>query len=86
MEVIPQGHQCNLDDDLASDNISWTIIFYANQTLRMITLCYRDFNTWSPYGMDSSMNDEVHQPYTLKILHTADLAIVQISYYNLTYT
>ena len=86
MVVIPQGHQCNLDDNLASDNISWTIIFYANQTLQMITLCYHDFDTWSPYGMDSSMNDEVHQLNTLKILHTADLAIVQILYYNLTYT
>ena len=65
-------------NDLASDNISQTIIFYANQTLQMIALCYCDFNPWPPYGTDSSMNDEVCQPYTLKILHIADLAILQI--------
>jgi Ca2+-transporting ATPase len=35
-------------DDLARDNISGTIIFYANQTLRTIALCYRDFPSWPP--------------------------------------
>jgi Ca2+-transporting ATPase len=35
-------------DELASDNISRTIIFYANQTLRTIALCYRDFESWPP--------------------------------------
>ena len=51
-------------DDLACDNISRTIIFYANQTLRTIALCYRDFDTWPPYGTDSSTDDEVceHMP------------------------
>lgn len=33
-------------DELAKDNISRTIIFYANQTLRTIALCYRDFPSW----------------------------------------
>lgn len=35
-------------DEVASDNISRTIIFYANQTLRTIALCYRDFEQWPP--------------------------------------
>ena len=33
-------------DELAQENISRTIIFYANQTLRTIALCYRDFESW----------------------------------------
>ncbi|EGN98945.1 hypothetical protein SERLA73DRAFT_90032 [Serpula lacrymans var. lacrymans S7.3] len=35
-------------DELASENISRTTIFYANQTLRTIALCYRDFDCWPP--------------------------------------
>ena len=31
-------------DQLAQDNISCTIIFYANHTLQTIALCYRDFD------------------------------------------
>ena len=46
-------------NDLACDNTSWMIIFYMNQTLQMITLCYCDFDTWPLYGTDSSTNDEV---------------------------
>jgi Ca2+-transporting ATPase len=38
-------------DELAEENISRTIIFYANQTLRTIALCYRDFGSWPPKGM-----------------------------------
>lgn len=37
-------------DEVAADNISRTIIFYANQTLRTIALCYRDFEQWPPAG------------------------------------
>jgi Ca2+-transporting ATPase len=33
-------------DDIAKDNISRTIIFYAHQMLRTIVLCYRDFESW----------------------------------------
>ncbi|KAF8340446.1 calcium-translocating P-type ATPase [Cantharellus anzutake] len=33
---------------LEKDNISRTIIFYANQMLRTIALCYRDFDHWPP--------------------------------------
>ncbi|KIL58739.1 hypothetical protein M378DRAFT_86043 [Amanita muscaria Koide BX008] len=32
----------------AEENINRTIIFYANQSLRTIALCYRDFHTWPP--------------------------------------
>jgi P-type Ca2+ transporter type 2C len=46
---------CELD----GDNISRTIIFYANQTLRTIALCYRDFNSWPPKGVDCAAEDEV---------------------------
>ncbi|THV03183.1 Ca-transporting ATPase [Dendrothele bispora CBS 962.96] len=37
-------------DELAADNISRTIIFYANQMLRTISLCYRDMEQWPPSG------------------------------------
>ncbi|KAF9811644.1 hypothetical protein IEO21_06493 [Rhodonia placenta] len=46
-------------DDLASDNISRTIIFYANQMLRTISVCYRDFETWPPAGASYTAEDEV---------------------------
>jgi Ca2+-transporting ATPase len=48
-------------DELASDNISRTIIFYANQTLRTIALCYRDFESWPPHGAETSSEDEVRR-------------------------
>ena len=38
-------------DELDQENISRTIIFYANQTLRTIALCYRDFDSWPPRNM-----------------------------------
>ncbi len=34
------------------NNISKTIIFYANQSLRTIALCYRDFESWPPRGAE----------------------------------
>lgn len=48
------------DDDTMS-NISKTIIFYANQSLRTIALCYRDFESWPPAGTEKDGADEV--PY-----------------------
>ncbi|KAI0636062.1 calcium-translocating P-type ATPase [Trametes polyzona] len=48
-------------DELSRDNISRTIIFYANQTLRTIALCYRDFESWPPPGVQAESEDEV--PY-----------------------
>jgi Ca2+-transporting ATPase len=46
-------------DELAGDNISRTIIFYANQTLRTIALCYRDFASWPPRNVEYSDDNEV---------------------------
>ncbi|KAJ7592813.1 Ca-transporting ATPase [Mycena floridula] len=48
-------------DELAADNISRTIIFYANQMLRTISICYRDFNSWPP--PNSTLNDENEVSY-----------------------
>jgi Ca2+-transporting ATPase len=48
-------------DGFSEENISRTIIFYANQTLRTIALCYRDFPSWPPPGMQATAVDEV--PY-----------------------
>ncbi|KAF8071684.1 calcium-transporting ATPase [Lyophyllum atratum] len=44
---------------LEEENISRTIIFYANQTLRTIALCYRDFESWPPAGMGHDEEGEV---------------------------
>ena len=38
--------------ELEEKNIQRTIIFYANQMLRTIALCYRDFEKWPPTGID----------------------------------
>ncbi|KIK55333.1 hypothetical protein GYMLUDRAFT_248753 [Collybiopsis luxurians FD-317 M1] len=46
-------------DELAADNISRTIIFYANQMLRTISVCYRDFEQWPPAGMNVDEEGEV---------------------------
>ena len=40
-------------------NISKTIIFYANQSLRTIALCYRDFESWPPPGAKGRAADDV---------------------------
>ncbi|KAK7033038.1 calcium-transporting ATPase [Favolaschia claudopus] len=46
-------------DELANDNISRTTIFYANQMLRTIALCYRDLESWPPQGAVRDHNHEV---------------------------
>jgi Ca2+-transporting ATPase len=46
-------------DDFSEENITRTIIFYANQTLRTIALCYRDFPSWPPPGIQASAINEV---------------------------
>ncbi|PPR03673.1 hypothetical protein CVT24_007794 [Panaeolus cyanescens] len=48
-------------DAHSRDNISRTIIFYANQTLRTIAVCYRDFSSWPPRGM--SVDDQGDVPF-----------------------
>ena len=37
-------------NDLTQENIANTIIFYANQMLRTIAICYRDVDQWPPPG------------------------------------
>ena len=37
-------------DDLARENMSRTITFYANQSLRTLAVCYREFDSWPPSG------------------------------------
>ena len=46
-------------DELCRENISRTIIFYANQTLRTIALCYRDFKSWPPRDMATDEQGDV---------------------------
>ena len=48
-------------DDLAKENISRTIIFYANQTLRTIALCYKDFESWPPLNTQLDEDGEVRE-------------------------
>jgi len=43
------------------NNIQKTIIFYANQSLRTLALCYRDFESWPPSGGEGRAEDDV--PY-----------------------
>ena len=46
-------------DGSALDNMQRTIIFYANQMLRTIAICYRDFESWPPAGVHAESVDEV---------------------------
>ncbi|KAJ1307270.1 hypothetical protein OPQ81_001382 [Rhizoctonia solani] len=46
--------------ELEEENISRTIIFYANQMLRTLAIAYRDFESWPPAGHIGAV-DEV--PY-----------------------
>ncbi|TFY54084.1 hypothetical protein EVJ58_g9067, partial [Rhodofomes roseus] len=55
----PAGVETREIDDLARDNVSRATIFYANQMLRAIMLCYRDFESWPPAGASYTADDEV---------------------------
>lgn len=48
-------------DDLSRENINRTVIFYSNQTLRTIALCYRQFDSWPP--TDTSLNEAGVVPF-----------------------
>ena len=52
-------------DGHKQSNISKTIIFYANQSLRTIALCYRDFSSWPPKEAEGETTAEGDVPYTL---------------------
>ncbi|EJD49544.1 calcium-translocating P-type ATPase [Auricularia subglabra TFB-10046 SS5] len=53
-----EGLQTKEIDELDRDNISRTIIFYANQSLRTIALCYKDFSSWPPNGKDPEKGED----------------------------
>jgi Ca2+-transporting ATPase len=50
-------------DELARENISRTIIFYANQRLRTIALCYRDLDSWPPRGIKYELDENGDVPF-----------------------
>ncbi|CAE6514845.1 unnamed protein product [Rhizoctonia solani] len=59
--------------ELEEENISRTIIFYANQMLRTIAIAYRDFESWPPAGYTGAA-DEV--PYEMI---AKDLTVISIT-------
>lgn len=63
-------------DEVSYDNISKTIIFYANQSLRTIALCYRDFEQWPPRGAEDRAIDDV--PFELIAKELSLIAITGI--------
>ena len=46
-------------DELSNENIANTIIFYANQMLRTIALCYKEVDVWPPSGTSTSGQEEI---------------------------
>lgn len=56
-------------DEVDKDDISRTIIFYANQMLRTIALCYRDFESWPPQGMELTEDKKVGRISSADIIH-----------------
>ncbi|EIW84082.1 calcium-translocating P-type ATPase [Coniophora puteana RWD-64-598 SS2] len=63
-----RGVQTTEIDSTSSENISRTIIFYANQSLRTIALCYRDFEHWPPPGISADKEapyDDIVKELTL---------------------
>ncbi|KAJ7494644.1 Ca-transporting ATPase [Mycena galericulata] len=61
------------NDELANDNITRTTIFYANQMLRTIALCYRDFDCWPPRD---AVHDEQNEVAYEDLAH--DLTLIGI--------
>ncbi|KAF8899916.1 Ca-transporting ATPase [Gymnopilus junonius] len=55
----PDEVETDVIDEDARENIRRTIIFYANQTLRTIALCYRDLQFWPPHGMVPDENGDI---------------------------
>ena len=53
------GNRNHAINDITKDNVSRTIIFYANQMLRTIAICHRDFESWPPPGTHFQSPDEV---------------------------
>lgn len=61
-------------DAAAAENIQNTIMFYANQTLRTLALCYRDFPQWPPAGAEGTDPEQV--PFALT---NQDLTLIAIT-------
>ena len=61
-------------DEIAGDDISRTIIFHADQMLRTIVLCYRDFRSWPPAESDFQSDDEVPYKYPPRDLNPVAIA------------
>ncbi|WWC70446.1 calcium-translocating P-type ATPase, PMCA-type [Kwoniella pini CBS 10737] len=68
--VVSQDRQAHDDsiqvanfDERTMNNIMKTIIFYANQSLRTIALCYKDFESWPPSGKSSKGSSTGEVPY-----------------------
>jgi Ca2+-transporting ATPase len=63
-------------DEAAAQNISKTIIFYADQTLRTLALCYRDFEQWPPQGAEGMGAEDV--PFELTSRNLTLIGVVGI--------
>ncbi|BEI91925.1 uncharacterized protein CcaverHIS019_0407450 [Cutaneotrichosporon cavernicola] len=63
-------------DDAAAQNIAKTIIFYADQTLRTLALCYRDFEQWPPVGAEGMGPEDV--PFELTSCNLTLIGVVGI--------
>lgn len=48
-------------DETTRNNTDRTIIYYANQSLRTIAICYRDFEQWPPANVDVDDVDSLHK-------------------------
>ena len=46
-------------ENFSEENIMRTVIFYTNQTLCTIALCYRDFASWPPPDIKASVNNSL---------------------------
>ncbi|KAG8829631.1 hypothetical protein FRC17_006267 [Serendipita sp. 399] len=61
--------------DLTKENIANTIIFYANQMLRTIAICYTDVDVWPPPGKgtdDVPLSELVHDMTLIAITGIED--------------
>ncbi|KLT44250.1 calcium-translocating P-type ATPase [Cutaneotrichosporon oleaginosum] len=79
VEVRPQpipGVSVVPFDEAAAQNISKTIIFYADQTLRTLALCYRDFEQWPPQGAEGVGAEDV--PFELTSRNLTLIGVVGI--------
>ena len=70
----PEGVQVVPFDEDTIANISKTIIFYANQSLRTLAVCYRDFDEWPPAAAAGRAADDV--PFNVL---ARDLTLIMIA-------